>query len=217
MDNFIYADYNVTAVLHQIQELGASWVIINLSAGAFGDVWMAYHPILTELNPWSTYPNATMGGRDLFDELLQAFRSAKIKVIAYVAGQGPALLKNGPWKAHDFDPSTNASASYERWHAYVESIYGDRSRSSLMKAFAEIIMDYYGQTYGHLIDGWWFDQGTSMDIPLVHSILDIYNPDAVFAYNKGPKVISVVIIDCASIFHCSILYSLSVVEETTSK
>eukprot|EP00543_Licmophora_paradoxa_P014662 CAMPEP_0202461494 /NCGR_PEP_ID=MMETSP1360-20130828/49641_1 /ASSEMBLY_ACC=CAM_ASM_000848 /TAXON_ID=515479 /ORGANISM="Licmophora paradoxa, Strain CCMP2313" /LENGTH=57 /DNA_ID=CAMNT_0049083565 /DNA_START=35 /DNA_END=205 /DNA_ORIENTATION=- len=57
----------------------------------------------------------------------------------------------------------------------------------MKRAFAELILPHYGKTYGHLLDGWWFDQGDYLNIPLVYSILKPYNPNAVFAFNKGPK------------------------------
>lgn len=33
-----------------LTDVGASWVIINLSEGAYGSTWMAHHPVLHEIN-----------------------------------------------------------------------------------------------------------------------------------------------------------------------
>lgn len=81
--NYYIPNYNVSGVIKQILDIGGvSWVNINLSGGAFGDVYMAWHSVLTDLNPTSTPKRPRDGGRDLFLEIATALQANGIKVIA---------------------------------------------------------------------------------------------------------------------------------------
>jgi hypothetical protein len=60
---------------------GVSYVLFNLSGGASGEQYMAWHSVLTTINPGST-PAKPPLGRDLFLELATAFQAKGIKVIA---------------------------------------------------------------------------------------------------------------------------------------
>ena len=96
-----------------------TYVIVGLSSGAYGDRYLSPHSVLTNMSRAST-PRQTenvpgKGGwfdlmnngvvvdfdlenypeRDLFSELLIDLHAVGLKVIAYMAGQGPALLKQG--------------------------------------------------------------------------------------------------------------------------
>ena len=82
-ENYYIPNYNVSGVVKQILDIGGvSWVNINLSGGAFGDVYMAWHSVLTDLNPTSTPKRPSDGGRDLFLEIATALQANGIKVIA---------------------------------------------------------------------------------------------------------------------------------------
>ncbi len=83
ISNFYISGYNISGAVNQIVDIGGvSWVIINLTGGAYGDVYMAWHSVLTNLTPSSTPPYPANGGRDLFMELADAFQAKGIKVIA---------------------------------------------------------------------------------------------------------------------------------------
>ena len=56
IDNRIIPNFRVRDLVRQVQSTRASWVIVNLSAGAFGDRYISYHPILQSINPGSTPP-----------------------------------------------------------------------------------------------------------------------------------------------------------------
>ena len=113
---------NWTALVDQFVSVGASWVIINLSEGAAGDRWMAYNPYLTDINAppttdcipglsvgdWGsecltavTPTSPDDGGKDYFRQMAEEFKREEIKVIVYVASEGPAKFKHGTTKAFD--------------------------------------------------------------------------------------------------------------------
>jgi hypothetical protein len=92
---------------------------------------------------------------------------------------GPALLKlqddvdkgdpDGLQFAHDYNSTTKRSPALERWRAYVTNTYGNPDANgwqNLKKAYVEQIVAYYANKFGADIDGWWFDQGTFVDVPL---------------------------------------------------
>jgi hypothetical protein len=110
---------NWTKLVEQYTSVGASYVIVNLSEGAYGTTWMAYHPVLYEINTppdpdckpgvgggngWDhncqTAPTPT-NTTDYFQQMTDAFHSANIKVIVYAASQGPAMFKHGSDFAFD--------------------------------------------------------------------------------------------------------------------
>ena len=110
-----------------LTDVGASWVIINLSEGAYGSTWMAHHPVLHEINlkpdPACVRPPPFCGNgwdgncqtaptpsnsTDFFKEMTDAFHVKGLRVIVYVASQGPAMFKHGTSKAFDvFRRNTN--------------------------------------------------------------------------------------------------------------
>ena len=97
--------FDPNGMAQQVASSGASWIIINLSEGAFGSTWMSYHPVLSEINPkgftgcnpgiggggWSsvcqTAPTPSKG-KDYFKRIADAMHAKGVKVIAYVSGQG---------------------------------------------------------------------------------------------------------------------------------
>ena len=98
---------------------------------------------------------------------------------------------NGLQFAHDYNTTTMRSPALDRWRAYVTSTYGNPDANgwqNLKKAYAEQIVTYYAKKFGADIDGWWFDQGTFVDVPLLEAACHAANPNAVVAFNKGIKV-----------------------------
>ena len=104
-------NFQVTPFVESITDIpGVSYVIMNLSDPAYGDNYIAPHPILDAINdgldPFTGQPNANYvdnpvdpsptSGRDLFGELATAFDAAGVRVIAYMATQGPMAIKHGP-------------------------------------------------------------------------------------------------------------------------
>ena len=158
-------NYNVSTLVSQVQAIGGvQYVLFNLSDAAHGDAYLAPHSVLTVINPGST-PN---NDRDLFMELAQGFQAADIKVIAYCATQGPAMLKHGAKKAYDAVDEGGgvfSSVAMDNWSNYVRGVYGDTDIETFKTAYAEVIIDEYAQRYGTLIDGWWFDHAGLGNIP----------------------------------------------------
>jgi hypothetical protein len=149
--------------------------------GSVGDFYRAPHSVLTDLNPGSTPPT-----RDLFLELAAAVEAADLQLIAYVATQGPAMLKHGAERANDFDGE--GSQAMTNWSAHVLAQYGSDDEDALKQAFAEIVIDEYAARYGTLIDGWWFDHAGFGDMPRLHDAVTAHNPEAAAAFNDGQKV-----------------------------
>ena len=175
--------WNVTTLVNQVKTIpGVSYVLFNLSQAAHGDQYIAPHSVLTTLNPGSTPVT-----RDLFMEAATAFQNEGYKVIAYVATQGPPMLKHGvqyAWDRVEIEPGVYTSQSMDNWEGYVQSIYGNTTRDTYKQAFAEIIVDEYAARYGTLIDGWWFDNGAdSMNAPLLHDIVTAHNADVAITFN----------------------------------
>ncbi len=181
-------NYNPDKLVRQISGIrDLEYVIINLSDAAHGDAYLAPHSILTTLNPGST-PN---NDRDLFLEIATGLQNKGIKVIAYMATQGPAMLKHGAEKAFDgvLNPDgTWSSQSMDNWAGWVEANYGAATVDNYKTAYAEVIVTEYANRYGMLIDGWWFDHAGLGNIPLLEQVTHTANPNAALAFNTGQKV-----------------------------
>lgn len=182
------ANWDVSATVAQVKSIpGVSYVLFNLTDAAHGDAYTAPHSVLTAITPSATPDN----DRDLFLEMATAFQAEGIKVIAYVATQGPAMLKHGAEKAFDsveVSPGVWTSQAMDNWEAYVLAQYGNTTDETYKQAFVEVIMDEYAARYGTLIDGWWFDHSGFANIPLLHDTVTAYNPNAVMAFNDGQKI-----------------------------
>lgn len=187
------ANYNVATLVADVMAISEhiKWVIINLSDAAHGDAYLAPHSILCNLTMASCPYNVVETGveyRDLFQELLDGFNGAGIKVITYMATQGPAMLKHGAAKAYDYDSATGTSQAMENWAAWVAETYGDTSDATYKKAYAEVIVQEYANRYGDQISGWWFDHASFGDIELIHHYCTLANPLVVMAFNEGTKI-----------------------------
>jgi len=236
METCIYdVDLLVNQIKNEIPQV--TWILLGISSGAYGDQYISPHSILTDLNRASTprqtedvvglpdwleinanglvndftledYPE-----RDLFSEIANAFQAEGFKIIAYLAPQGPSLLKHTETRAYDYNSKSpyvdsitdcnvltsgeitdgTCSPSVRRWKNHVISVYGNDTDATLKQAYAELIVKEYankfdGQNGRALVDGWWFDQGVYMDIPRVHTEIKAANPNAAIAFNTGPKV-----------------------------
>ena len=189
-----FDDAKIQEFVDQIKSLdGLKWVVINLSRGAYGDTWLAWHSVLTNLNPGSTPPI----GVDFVERIADALHANGFKVIAYVAAQGPAMLKQGGKSAFDrgiytnndrYDEECDCTPYMKNWSDHVASIYGNSDRETLMNAFADIIMDEYAARYGDKIDGWWFDQGAHANNTRLSETVRRHNPNVVAAFNYGQHV-----------------------------
>eukprot|EP00521_Asterionellopsis_glacialis_P014390 CAMPEP_0195305786 /NCGR_PEP_ID=MMETSP0707-20130614/36866_1 /TAXON_ID=33640 /ORGANISM="Asterionellopsis glacialis, Strain CCMP134" /LENGTH=815 /DNA_ID=CAMNT_0040369987 /DNA_START=100 /DNA_END=2544 /DNA_ORIENTATION=+ len=215
------AYYNATNFANQIKDLPISYVVMGLSSGAFGDRYLANHSVLTGLNRASTpikspsndgtFPadNFTIEDyedRDVFDDFLTAMESINVSVIAYMAAQGPAMLKAGEIAAYDYNnkspyvdscalcPNLTGNEGCEcapsvwQWKNLVKTRYGNDTDATLHRAYAEIIVNEYAERYGSRIAGWWFDQGSYGNGSLVAEKIHSHNPNAAIAWNDGNKV-----------------------------
>lgn len=187
--------WNADTLADQIAGIpGVNYVIFNLSDAAHGDAYIAPHSVLSVLTPSATptSPDADpMNGRDLFMDMAIAFKARGIKVIAYCATQGPAMLKHGAEKAFDSVEDSNGnftSVAMANWATYVTKQYGNTTTDTYKQAYAEVIIDEYAKRYGTLIDGWWFDHASHGNIPLLHQTVTSHNPNTVIAFNDGQKI-----------------------------
>ncbi len=182
----IVENFDVSATVQQVKSLGASHVHINISNGAFGDRYIAPHSVLEKINPLAT-PE-----RDLFGEIATQFKANGINVIAYMATQGPALIKHGATVAYDYNSDTGSSPALDRWRDYVlNDAYAGSTETEdqiLKRAYAEIIVDEYAQRYAGVIDGWAFDHASHGNIPLIAETIRKYQPNTALSFNDGVKV-----------------------------
>ena len=170
---------------------GVRWVLFNLTDAAGGSQFLAPHPVLSVLDTQLDSPVFMPNERELFEEALTRFKAAGYKVIVYYATQGPGLLKHGVERAEDKVSDGNGgytSASMDVWADYVESVYGDSSRATLMRAHAEIVFAEYAQQFGDRIDGWWFDQTQDSDNQLHYEIAKQHNPNTVVGMDSSPNI-----------------------------
>lgn len=202
------ANFDVNAFANQVASIpNLAWVQVNLTNGAFGDRFMAPLVTIENVNPLST------PSRDLFEEIADALDARGIRTVAYVATQGPAMLKHGAKSAYDYDPDipgckknaqgegaapkeTDAdttiycSAAMNRWRDYVLTNY--TGTQSLYRKFelamAQKIIRPFSIRYGTKIDAWWFDHAGFGDPALLRSSALAGNPDAPIAFNLGQKV-----------------------------
>eukprot|EP00729_Bicosta_minor_P007780 gene7780-25666_t len=174
--------YNVDALVGSFLRIpgNPAWIIINLSDAAHGDAYAAPHSVLDAMFPVGTCDGCVKTspfnndghyfgnrGRDLFGEILVKFKAKGIKVIAYMATQGPAMLKHGCKSS--FDKVGNCqSAIMTKWKAHVQTTYGvdpeaDCARAAnnggsrgtcaaYKKAYAEIIVKEFAQRYNSFGD-----------------------------------------------------------------
>ncbi len=198
--------YDAETMVQDVLEVpGVSYVLFNLSDPAYGDNYLAPHSVLDAINS-GLNPDTGLadpdyidnpaglptpdGGRDLFGELATLFQANGIKVIAYMATQGPTMLKHGLGNnvydsVLDADTGVYTSVSYTNWETFVKNAYGlsdTPSYDDYTKAYAEYIVAEYAERYGTLIDGYWFDNGT-MDAEALEEVITMYNPDVVATYN----------------------------------
>jgi hypothetical protein len=177
--------WKVEPTVEQVQRVpGVSYVLFNLSNTYCS--YTAPHSVLTAITPSSTPDD----DRDLFLEAAKAFQEAGYRVIAYMACQGPPLLKHGVGVAYDKKKIDGVwtSESMNNWKNYVYSVYDindfENEQEMYKTAFAEIIVDEYAKRYGSLIDGWWFDNGSkTMNAPLLHEVVTRHNVNTVVTFN----------------------------------
>lgn len=208
----VVADYQVTAAVDKIASFpGLKWVQLNLTNGAFGDRFIVPVAEVEAVNPLSA-PNSvndlydpTLPGSDLFGQIALALQDKGIKVIAYIATQGPAMLKHGADKAMDLDdsianckstrptvsdPDTQVycSENMNRWRDHVLANYPATSLHRSFELAMVNIVETLSLRYANLIDGWWFDHATYGDIDLLHAAALAGNSDAAVSFNQGEKV-----------------------------
>ena len=206
------AEYNVRAAVEQISAIpGLKWVQINLTNGASGDRFIVPVTEVEAINPLSA-PNSindlydpTLPGRDLFEQLALAFKAKGIRVVAYIATQGPGMLKHGAENSMDEDDSITdcksskplvsdldtqvyCSANMNRWRDYVLEQYPSTSLYRSFELATVNIVETLSLRYGSTIDGWWFDHSGFGDSELLHAAALAGNNDAAVAFNEGDKV-----------------------------
>tara|TARA_R110000765_G_scaffold170687_2_gene275666 strand:+ start:54332 stop:56920 length:2589 start_codon:yes stop_codon:yes gene_type:complete len=203
-------EYQVAPAVEQLSSIpGLKWLQVNLSNGAFGDRFIVPVPEVEAINPNSA-PNSSadlfdpeLPGDDLFEQIALGLQAKGIKVVAYIATQGPAMLKHGAERSMDYDASiidetdgsackfkrpvvadpdsqVYCSANMNRWRDYVLEQYPSTSLHHSFQLGLVNIVETLSLRYGTLIDGWWFD----------HAVYGDYNllPDAARAGNSNAAV-----------------------------
>ena len=204
-------EYQVRAAVEQISSIpGLKWVQFNLTNGAFGDRFIVPVAEVETINPNSA-PNTindlydpTLPGQDLFEQIAIALKAKGIKTVAYIATQGPGMLKHGAQSSMDYDNSiidesdgsackssrptvkdadtkVYCSANMNRWRDYVLEQYPSTSlHHSFQLALVNIVKNL-SIRYGSAIDGWWFDHAVYGDYDLLPDAARAGNSDAVVA------------------------------------
>ncbi|MEP4889934.1 MAG: LamG domain-containing protein [Aliiglaciecola sp.] len=211
-------EYQVRPAVEQIAAIpGLTWLQVNLTNGAFGDRFIVPVPEVEAINP-NAAPNSvdnlhdsSLPGDDLFEQLALGLKAKGIKVIAYIATQGPGMLKHGAEKSMDYDdsivdktdgsackstrpvaadPDTQVycSASMNRWRDYVLVNYPSTSLHHSFQLALVNIVETLSLRYGDLIDGWWFDHATYGDYRLLPDAARAGNSDAVVALGLAEDV-----------------------------
>eukprot|EP00121_Abeoforma_whisleri_P014371 Awhi_evm1s13255 len=206
------------------QYLAPHSILTNLNRGSTpkhipaGDVAGWYYILLfsfhiSYLSILSSYYNfredfdiESFEDRDIFDEIITAMDSINVKVIAYMASQGPHFGKHGATRAYDYNnkssyvnscvlcpeltgvPGCDCSPGVLKWKKYVKDTYGSDDEAMLRKAYAEKIVGEYAQRYGDRIAGFWFDSGIAGDGPQIRDAIRPHNPNAAIAFNHGSKI-----------------------------
>jgi len=130
------------------------YIMINLSNPADGMFWTSPHPALDNLSPNARLTPKNDQLMSFIDGFKDIERSCKdMKVLVYVASEGPAKLKHGCKR------NSGCEARVAAWKNYVAGIpeYGSDSLPNLKKAYAEIIIGHYAEKFSGKIDGYWFD------------------------------------------------------------
>eukprot|EP00588_Corethron_pennatum_P015249 CAMPEP_0194279480 /NCGR_PEP_ID=MMETSP0169-20130528/13952_1 /TAXON_ID=218684 /ORGANISM="Corethron pennatum, Strain L29A3" /LENGTH=585 /DNA_ID=CAMNT_0039023907 /DNA_START=220 /DNA_END=1977 /DNA_ORIENTATION=+ len=208
--------YPVEPLLDQITSgfiagTGPSWLIIGLSQGAAGDTYTSLHPVLTGLDDTNgtLYTPSRDGAADHFETILRYVKkNSDLKVIAYLATEGPAKLKHGYTRAYDYvrrqyvacpyvqdtDPG-KCTAAMRVWIDAVHGWYGttddsDRAtlKATLHRAYAEKIVRPYVQKFAGRVDGYWFDHAETGDVDLLDAVIGEEDPKAAIAFNTGQNV-----------------------------
>ncbi|MEP4889936.1 MAG: LamG-like jellyroll fold domain-containing protein [Aliiglaciecola sp.] len=211
-------EYQVRPAVEQIASIpGLTWLQVNLTNGAFGDRFIVPVPEVEAINP-NAAPNSindlydpTLPGRDLFEQIALGLQAKGIKVVVYIATQGPGMLKHGAEKSMDYDPSiidetdgsackstkpnkkdadtqVYCSASMNRWRDYVLVNYPSTSLHHSFQLALVNIVETLSLRYGTLIDGWWFDHATYGDYALLPDAARAGNSDAVVALGLAEDV-----------------------------
>ncbi len=211
-------EYQVTPAVEQMAAIpGLTWLQVNLTNGAFGDRFIVPVPEVEAINPNSA-PNSindlydpTLPGTDLFSQIATALHAKGIKVIAYVATQGPGMLKHGAERSMDYDdsiidetdgspckskrplvsdPDTQVycSENMNRWRDHVLEKYPSTSLHHSFQLSLVNIVKTLSLRYGDLIDGWWFDHATYGDYALLPDAAKAGNSEAVVALGLSEDV-----------------------------
>jgi len=203
-------EYQVKAAVEQLSAIpGLKWVQLNLTNGAFGDRFIVPVNEVEAINPNSAPNNIndlydpTLPGRDLFEQMAIALQAKGIRVVAYIATQGPGMLKHGAERSMDFDDSiidqsdgsackekkpeitdldtqVYCSANMNRWRDHVLATYPSTSLYHSFQLSLVNIVETLSIRYGNLIDGWWFDHALFSDFEKL--------PDAARAGNSNTIV-----------------------------
>lgn len=125
--NVMANEFDVKRFVRQIKDMGAKWVIFPFGQNS-GFFWSA-NEIMERYCP------NCCSQRDLMMELAAALHEEEIRLIAYIPTemdlQVPFMRKAFSW-----DESADKKAFMEKYYAWIQA---------------------YGEKFGELLDGWWFD------------------------------------------------------------
>ncbi len=171
-------DFSVESIINQIDHLKTiKYVMININAGSIGGRFTFPIP-----KPGIYLVDKRMApSRDLFLEMARALKAKGLRVIAYVAAQGPYAENIRHWP----DPTNEKEIKWRlllyeisfKWHVRANSL-GVTPKDLWANLLKDISLKY-----GSLIDAWWFDYGNWGDIKQLTNAVRSGNKNAAVAWN----------------------------------
>lgn len=174
---FKFDQSRVLAQLAQYTYMG--YVMIHLSQAANGFYFTGYNPTSALIDSKLGLPNGTTvpwyhEDHDVFAKFVEGCRNMGLRIMVYIAGQGPTMkLHNEPFP-EGYDVAFNDYAASQGF--------------TPAQGFARLIVQYYAERYGDKIDAWWVDHGNHCDPVEITNAIRKGNPNAAVTFNMEQVV-----------------------------
>lgn len=170
---------------HTIDQVAAlssvRWVMLSVTEPSFGGFFTTYDGELDSIVP-EAFPDS-----DLLLELIEQARSHGLRVLVYVASQGPELDFVTPERASHLKNTRRQFWSAAKEIETTWSDYLTANKDSSQSAFAAIIRRISNR-FGDRIDGWWFDHGQHGRSDLLIPAARSGNEQALVAWNQNHRI-----------------------------